>query len=336
LISVVSCHTGGEVAKVVVGGLGRVPGDSMFEKKCFMEAEADELRCLLLHEPRGSVIESVNFLFPSSDPEADIGYVIAESTEYPVMSGSNTICVATVVLETGVVAMTEPVTELLLESPAGLIRATCFCEDGKVTGVRFENRPAFVYGLDYQVEVEGLGTIVVDVGWGGMAYALVDAGSVGFSLRPDEAGDLCTVGQRIKDAASEQIDAVHPEKPEFAGITMTEFTGPAEIRDGIMHARNAVIVSPGRVDRSPCGTGTSARLAVMHARGLISVGEKLVHESLLGSRYEAVVEHVTRVGPYPAVVPSITGQAWITGYGQVVREPSDPFPTGYTLSDTWL
>jgi proline racemase len=335
LINVVNCHTGGEIGKVVTGGIGHVPGETMFEKKRYLETEGDSLRQLLLHEPRGSVIQSVNFLLPSSHPEADMGYVIAESTEYPVMSGSNTICTATVIVETGIVAMREPITRLVLESPAGLIRVTCFCENGKVTGVRFVNQPAFVYALDARIEVEGLGTVVVDVAWGGMAYAIVDAATLGFSLTRDEARDLCEVGQRIKHAASEQVEAVHPENPEFARVTLTEFTNPVELHDGVLGARNAVIVSPGRVDRSPCGTGTSARLAVMHARGEISEGERFVHESLIGSRYEAAVEAITTVGPYSAIVPSVTGQAWITEISQVGCDPTDPFPTGYELSDTW-
>jgi proline racemase len=337
VINVVDCHTGGEVGKVVTGGLADVPGDSMFEKKLYLEEYMDDLRKLLLFEPRGSVVQCVNFLFPSRHPEATWGYVIAESTEYPVMSGSNTICTATVLLETGMVPMAEPVTELVLESAAGLIRLTCYCQDGKVTGVRFTNQPAFVYHLDAKIEVAGLGTLPIDVAWGGMAYGVVDAASLGFGLTPDEARDLCALGQRIKTAAAEQLTAVHPQNPKFAGITQTEFAGPLR-RDegGVLRARNAVIVSPGRVDRSPCGTGTSARLAILHAKGEIAPGQTLVHESLIGSTYEGVIDELTSVGPYPAVIPSVTGQAWISALSQVGYDPTDPFPAGYTLSDTWF
>jgi proline racemase len=259
-----------------------------------------------------------------------------ESTEYPVMSGSNTICVATVVLETGLLPMVEPVTELVLESPAGLIRLTCTCRDGKVTSVRFRNQPAFVYHLGAAVEVPGLGTLPVDVAWGGMAYVLVDAPSLGFELAPDEARDLCVVGQQIKEAAAAQLPVVHPDHPDFAGITIAALTRPAERVDGVLTARNAVVVSPGRLDRSPCGTGTSARLAVMRARGEIEVGELFVHESVLGGRFDARIEELTTVAFVPAVITSVAGQAYLTDVSQIGLDPADPFPRGYTLSDTWM
>ena len=336
VLDVVGCHVGGEVGNVVVGGVGDVPGETMFDKRLYLERERDDIRQLLLKEPRGSMIRSANVVLPPTDPQAAMGYVIMESEEYPAMSGGNTICVATVLLETGMVPMQEPVTELTLESPAGLIRLRCECRDDKVVSVRFVNQPAFVYHLDAHVEVPGLGSVTLDVAWGGMAYAIVDAASVGFELVPDEARDLCLVGQRIKTAAAEQLDAVHPENAQFAGITITEFTNPLRRVDGVLHARNAVVVSPGRIDRCPCGTGTSARLAVMHARGHISPGEPFVHESLIGSRFGSAIESLTTVGGRAAVVPSVAGQAWITDLSQVGLDPTDPFPLGYTLSDSWM
>ena len=231
--------------------------------------------------------------------------------------------------------MTEPVTELVLEAPAGLIRLRCDVKDGKVTGVTFTNQPAFVYHLDATIELAGYGSLTVDVAWGGMAYVLADAAGLGFSLTPDEGRELSSVGQLLKKAAAEQLDAVHPVNPEFAGITQTEFTGPLERGPRGLRSRNAVIVSPGRLDRSPCGTGTSARLAVLKAKGLIDVGEEFTHESIIGSVFTSRVEALTTVGKVPAVVPSVTGQAWITELSQVGLDPSDPFPVGYTLSDTW-
>lgn len=335
LISVVGCHAEGEVGNVVVGGIGPVPGDTMFDKMRYLATERDDIRQLLLHEPRGNVIRSTNVVLPSSRPEAVFGYVVMESTEYPVMSGSNTMCVATVLLETGMVPMHEPVTELVLESPAGLIALHCTCRDGKVTRVRFRNQPAFVYHLDAPVDVPGLGTVRVDVAWGGMAYVLIDASRLGFALVPDEARELSELGQRVKTAAARQLAVVYPDKPDYPGITIAEFTRPVERVDGTLRARNAVVVSPGRVDRSPCGTGTSARLAVMHARGEIRVGEPFVHESIIGSRFEAVIDELTRVGPFSAVVPSVAGQAYITDMSQIGLDPQDPFPRGYTLADTW-
>jgi len=336
IVTVVGAHAEGEVGNVVVGGIGDVPGYTMFDKMRYLAENRDEIRQLLLKEPRGNVIRSANVVLPSNHPEAQLGYVVMESTEYPVMSGSNTICVGTVVLETGLVPMVEPVTELVLESPAGLIRLTCTCRDGKVTSVRFRNQPAFAYHLGAAVEVAGLGTLPVDVAWGGMAYVLVDAPSLGFQLAPDEARDLCVVGQRIKQAAAAQLPVVHPEHPDFAGITITAFIRPAERVAGVLTARNAVVVSPGRIDRSPCGTGTSARLAVMHAREQIAVGEPFVHESIIGGRFDAMIEELTTVGSFPAVIPSVAGQAYLTDVSQVGLDPADPFPQGYTLSDTWM
>ncbi|AQT81866.1 hypothetical protein B1R94_25385 [Mycolicibacterium litorale] len=336
MVDVVGCHAEGEIGNVVVGGIGNVPGETMLDKRNYLQDHRDDLRQRLLHEPRGNVVRSVNVVLPSNNPAAAMGYVVMESTEYPVMSGSNTICVATVLLETGMLPMTEPVTKLILESPAGLIALDCECRDGKVTSVRFVNQPAFVYHLDAAVEVPGYGTVTADVAWGGMTYVLVDAASVGFTLDPSEARDLCVAGQLIKEAAAEQLSAVHPVHPEFPGITQTEFTTPVQRVDGVLTARNAVIVSPGRIDRSACGTGTSARLAVIHAREQIKPGEHFVHRSILDTQFDGVIESITSVGGVPAIVPSIAGQAWITDFSKVGLDPSDPFPTGFTLSDTWM
>ena len=335
VLTVVDCHAEGEMGKVVTGGLGDVPGESIFDARNHLQEHRDDLRRMLLFEPRGGAAHNANLILPARDPQASFGYVIMEATEYPVMSGSNTICVATVLLETGMAPMVEPVTELVLEAPAGLIRVTCECRDGKVTSVRFTNQPALVYHLDATVEVAGLGSLGCDVAWGGMAYAIVDAGALDFALTPDEARDLCTVGERIKAAAREQLPVAHPENPEYAGITMTLLAGPLRRERGVLTARNAVVVSPGRLDRSPCGTGTSARLSVMHARGQIGVGERFLHESVIGTRFDCRIEATTTVGGVPAVVPSVAGQAWITEISQVGLDPSDPFPAGYTLSDTW-
>ncbi|MGV9867521.1 proline racemase family protein [Rhodococcus koreensis] len=335
VVNVVKCHVGGEINNVVTGGIGDVPGSTVFEKMKHFRDNQDDLRQLLLHEPRGAVTHCVNYIVPATDPQAQLGYVIAESTEYPAMSGSNTMCVATALLETGMIPMVEPVTDIVLEAPAGLIRIRCTCENGKVTGVEFENQPAFAYAVEVPLELDGYGTLTVDVAWGGMAYVLADAEALGLKLVPDEARDLCELGQKLKTAAAEQIPAQHPTNPEFAGITQTEFVGPLSRHEGVLTARNAVVVSPGRLDRSPCGTGTSARLAVLKAKGLIEVGETFVHESVIGTRFTSRIDRLTSVGDYEAVVPRVTGQAYITELSQVGLDPADPFPTGYTLSDNW-
>ena len=335
-LTVVGAHAEGEVGKVVVGGVADFPGETMFDKKRYFETHADGLRKFLLYEPRGAAVQSANIVLPSNHPRAAMGYLILESTECPPMSGSNTMCVATVLLETGMLPMTEPVTRLTLEAPGGLIELTCRCRDGKVNEVELTNVPAFVLHLDVPLEVDGVGTVRADVAYGGMMFALVDAKSLGFGLTPDEARDIAALGQRIKAAANRQLDVVHPENPEIREVTVAEFTGPLRRRKNAVAARNAVVVSPGRLDRSPCGTGTSARLAVMHARRLIRKGEAFDHQSILGTHFTGRVVKTTRIGGRPAVVTTVAGQAWITGISQYGYDPSDPFPEGYTLSDTWL
>ena len=335
VLNVVECHAEGEVGRVVTGGIGDVPGRTIFEKRLYLEQHCDDIRRLLLFEPRGAPSYNANIILPSCDPAAQMGFVILEATEYPPMSGSNTICVATVLLEAGILPMREPVTELTLQAPAGLIRVRCECTGGKVRQVRFTNQPAFVHYLQTPVDVPGIGRLTIDVAYGGMTYVLVDAAAVGFKLVPQEARAICELGQRIKAAADSQLEAVHPENPQIRGITGMEFTGPLVREGSAPRARNAVVVSPGRLDRSPCGTGTCARLAVMHAKGMIAAGETFIHESVIGSRFESRVEAATRVGGRPAVVASVAGQAWITGLTQLGLDPDDPWPRGYTLSDTW-
>lgn len=335
-LKVVGVHAEGEVGNVIVGGFGQIPGETMFDKRNYLAENRDWLRKMILMEPRGQMARNANIIIPSNHPEADAGYVIMESIEYPVMSGSNTICVATVLLETGMIDPIEPVTNLVLESAAGLIPVECHVKDGKVTSARFTNQPAFVFELDAHVEVEGLGTVRLDVAWGGMTYGIMDARDFGFAITPDEAREICDLGEKIKIAAAEQIKVKHPENPDFPGITIVEFTLPPEKIEGGLQAKNTVVVSPGRCDRSPCGTGTSARLAVMHARGEIQVGERFVHKSIIDSTFDCRIESTTNVGGIDAIVPSIAGQAWITDLSTLVLDPTDPYPEGYKLSDTWM
>ena len=333
--TVVDCHAGGESGQVVTGGVLGIPGKTVFDKRVHLQDHLDDLRKLILFEPRGAAHHNANVLVPSD--VAQMGYVIMESTEYPAMSGSNTMCVATVLLETGILPMEEPVTNLVLEAPAGIITVECHCRDGKVEQVRFVNQPAFCYRLDVPVKVDGLGEITVDISYGGMTYVLVDAADLGIELVASEARRLCELGMRIKRAAAEQITVTHPENPAIPGITMTEFTGALRrTAEGVLTSRNAVVVSPGRLDRSPCGTGTSARLAALHAKGLIETGEEFLHESVIGSVFSGSVVSTTTVGPYDAVVPTVAGTAWITGIYQMGLDPSDPFPQGFTLGDTWF
>jgi proline racemase len=251
------------------------------------------------------------------------------------MSGTNTICTVTALLETGMLPMKEPVTELVLEAPAGLVGIVAECGDGKVLNVTFKNVPSFVFALDAKVEVEGLGTITVDVAYGGMIYVLVSAEALGFGILPHEAADMVEIGERIKLAAAAQVPAVHPENPGIHTINQTLFAGPLRTENGQLRSKNGVIVSPGRFDRSPCGTGTSARLAVLHARGQIGVGRKFVHESIIDTEFVGEIVEEMSIAGHPAIRPAITGSAWITAFHQYVLDPTDPFPTGYRLGDTW-
>jgi proline racemase len=332
-ITVIGCHVGGEENDVIVGGVLPPPGATMFEKKRHLETQDDQLRRWLLHEPRGKPTLCVNLVLPPTHPDADAGLIIMESTDYPPMSGSNTICTVTVLLETGMLPMVEPVTRVTLDTPAGLVTAEARCRDGRVESVAFTNVPSFVTHLDAGVEVPGLGTVRVDVAYGGAFFALVDAGALGFSLAPGEARDLVEAGNRIRDAAAALLPVSHPENPGIHTITFVEFTAP--FQGPATTSRNAVVVAPGRLDRSPCGTGTCARLAILHARRQLAVGQGFVSESIIGSQFPARVLGETSLAGRPAIIPEISGQAWITGIFQHGFDRADPFIGGYTLNDLW-
>ncbi len=335
MITVVGAHAAGELNEVITGGVRDVPGRTMFEKMQYVQAHQDELRQFLLNEPRGRVTQCVNLVLPPTTSEADAGFVIIESDYYVPMSGTNTICTVTALLETGMIPMQEPVTELTLEAPAGLVKVRAECRDGKCVNVTFDNVAAFVFALDAPVDVPGLGRITVDVAYGGMIYCLVDAAALGYRLELKEAGELVEVGERIKKAAAEQIPCVHPENPEIHTINQTLFAGPLErMADGLT-AKNTVIVSPGRHDRSPCGTGTCARMAVLHARGQLGLGERFLHRSLIGTEFTGRLRGTAEVRGVAGVLPTITGPAWITAFHQYVLDPTDPFPLGFRLGDTW-
>jgi proline racemase len=329
LITAVDAHACGEPGRVITGGILDVPGRTMFEKMQYFARHHDRIRLRMLREPRGYPAANCNILFPPTHPDADAGYIIMEQVEYPPMSGTNTICVVTVLIETGMVAVTEPITNLLLETPAGLIGIAAEVRDGKVTKVTFKNVPAFATHLDAKIEVPTLGTVTVDVAWGGMFYVIADAAPFGLTLTPNEAGETARIAELIKIAAQRQLPVVHPDNPEIHGISIAEMTLPG---------KNNVVVSTGSLgclDRSPCGTGTCARMAVLHAKGLLPLHQDFVHEGVLGTTFTGRLIEEALVGPYKAVVPTLSGQAWITGFSQYVLDPTDPFPEGYTVGDIW-
>jgi proline racemase len=345
MLQAVDVHAAGEPGRVVVGGVLDVPGATMFEKAQHLEHHGDWLRKLMLNEPRGYPALCANVILPPTNPAADAGYVIMEHVEYPGMSGSNTICVATALLETGMLPMTEPVTEVVLEAPAGLIRVRATCESGKVTGVTFRNVPAFATHLDAVVEVPNLGTVIVDVAYGGMFHVIADAEALGFRITPDEGRDITRVTEMIKAAAAEQLPVVHPEQPGFAGITIGQVSGPAH--DPRNSWRNATTVSTrtfswdnpatwtGVLDRSPCGTGTCAKMAVLHAKGRLKIGEDFRHESIVDTVFTGRLVGEARIGDRAGVIPEITGTGYIYAFSSYVVDPTDPFPQGFTVGDIW-
>jgi len=330
---VVGCHAEGEVGDVIVGGVLPPAGKTMMERMIIMERDHDHIRKMLIHEPRGSVARHLNLIVPPIDPTCAAGVIIMEPTEYVPMSGSNAICVATVLLETGIIPMQEPVTRFKLEMPGGVIEIIAECEGGKCRSISFRNAPAFAVVLDGVLEVEGHGTISLDIGYGGLFFGIVDAKALGFEVKPNEARDLAILGAKIRSASREQFDVVHPDYPNVRGVSLVQFAMPFEGSGKV--TRNTCIVPPGRSDRSPTGTGTSARMAVLQAKGLMGVGDELIHASIIGSRFIGKILEVHKTGERTTITPQITGRAWITGQHIYMLDPEDPWPEGYSVCDTW-
>lgn len=334
IIHTVSCHAEGEVGDVIVGGVAPPPGRTVWEQSRFIAAD-ETLRSFMLNEPRGGVFRHVNLLVPPKDPRAQMGWIIMEPADTPPMSGSNSMCVTTVLLETGILPMQEPETRLVLEPPGGLVEVTARCAGGKVERVSVRNVPSFADRLDAQLEVPGLGTLKVDTAYGGDSFVIVDAAALGFSIAPDEARDIAEAGVRITAAANEQLAFAHPGDTAWDHISFCQIAAPLAREDGVLTAPNAVVIRPGKLDRSPCGTGCSARMAVLHAKGLMGVGERFLGRSIIGSRFDCHIAEATTIGGRPGIIPVISGTAWITGTHQHMLDPSDPWPNGYRLSDTW-
>lgn len=334
IIHTVSCHAEGEVGDVIVGGVSPPPGNTLWEQSRWIDND-ETLRNFMLNEPRGGVFRHVNLLVPPKHPDADAAWIIMEPIHTPPMSGSNAICVSTVLLETGILPMLEPITNLRLEAPGGLIDVQAQCTNGRVVSVRVTNVPSFVSSLGAKLEVEGFGTLSVDTAYGGDSFVIVDAKALGFSITRDEAVDLASLGVKITAAATDQLGFTHPLNPDWSHISFCQFAAPVETIDGIKYGRNAVAIEPGKIDRSPTGTGCSARLAVLHARKQIAVAETFVGVSIIGSLFNCRIEETTSVGSVPAIRPSISGRGFITGTHQHMLDPDDPWPSGYRLSDTW-
>lgn len=333
-IHVVSAHAEGEVGDVIVGGVAPPPGDTVWEQRNFI-AKDQTLRNFVLNEPRGGVFRHVNLLVPPKHPDADAAWIIMEPEDTPPMSGSNSICVSTVLLDSGILPMTEPETHLTLEAPGGLVRVRAECRNGKAERIYVQNVASFADQIAVPLEVEGLGTLTVDTAYGGDSFVVVEAANLGFSIAEDEAKDIARLGVQITNAANEQLGFSHPENPEWDHISFCAFAGPlTETRAGF-EGKSAVAIQPGKVDRSPTGTAVSARMALMAAKGQMQMGQSFEAVSIIGSRFTGQIVGHAQVGQRPAIVPEISGRGWITGTHQHMLDPEDPWPGGYRLSDTW-
>ncbi|MFE4706952.1 proline racemase family protein [Peribacillus simplex] len=344
MIHAVDTHSG-EPMRVITGGVPHIPGNTVYEQMRWLQENDDQLRMLMLREPRGYPPLCCNLIVPPKHPEADAGYIIMEQVEYPVMSGGNTIAVVTVLLETGMLPMKEPVTELTLEAPAGLIRVKAECSNGKVTNVTFKNVPAFAPYIDAEIDVPHLGKVKVDVGWGGMFYVIADVRQFeGLELIPEHGHEIARISSMIRKAAQEQLPVEHPDYPGV-GITISQLSGPSSNPEADW--KNVVNVASGdldwndsstwtgALDRCPCGTGTCAKMATLYAKGELKINQDFRHEGILGTVYNGRLVDEVKIGDHKAVVPTVKGQAWITGFNTYVLDPTDPFPNGFSIGDIW-
>jgi len=342
----VDLHCGGEPARNLLSGAPTIPGSSVMEKRKYFIENLDHIRQVLLTEPRGYPCQNLNILVPATSPDADIGYIIAEqNTIYPLFSGHNTICVATAVLETGLVLMQEPETRLKLEAPGGIIDITAKCSNGRVMEVAMTAMPSFVCKTDVVLNVPTVGKVVVDIAFGGMWYVIVKAEQLGIQIKPENGKRLSSLGEMIKVSAIEQCPVSHPNL-DYPGPDILVFTTPPP-PGSQSTGRNTVVMSNGvldwskpetftaMLDRSPCGSGTAAVMATLHHRGELQLGEEFVHESILGTVFKGKLVEKTKVGGFEAVVPVVAGRAYITGVGDQIVEPDDPLPYGYTVADIW-
>jgi len=287
-IQIVSCHAEGEVGNVIVSGVEMPPGKTLWEQARWIH-EDQSLRQFVLNEPRGGVFKHVNLLVPALNPEAVQGFIVMEPEHTPPMSGSNSICVSTVLLNTGIIPINEPITEFILEAPGGLVPIKAYCEDGKAVSIEIHNVASFADKLNVFLEVEGVGTLEVDTAYGGDSFVLVNAREIGFEIEPHEARDISELGAKITLAANQQLGFKHPENSEWNHISFCEFALPIFEEEGVKVSKNTVVIDPGKLDRSPCGTGCSARMAVLHAKGELIKGDRMIGRSILNSRFDCQI-----------------------------------------------
>jgi len=333
-VQIINCHAEGEVGDVIVGGVASPPGDTLWAQSRFI-ARDQTLRNFVLNEPRGGVFRHVNLLVPPKNPKAQMGFIIMEPEDTPPMSGSNCICVSTVLLDSGIIPMQEPETRMVLEAPAGLIEVRAHCEGGKAKSITLRNVPAFASHVGAKIKVDGIGEVTVDTAFGGDSFVMADARDFGLAITPSDARDVAELGRRLVKAANTQLPFHHPDLPEWKHYSFCFMRGPLEKEQGILTSRNACVVNPGKLDRSPTGTGCSALMAVLHAKGLMQVGDSYIGRSVIESRFTGRIAAETTVGGKPAIIPEISGRAWISGTSTLLLDPEDPWPAGYKVSDTW-
>ncbi len=324
-------HCEGEIGKVITGGVIDIPGKTMLDKMNYINEVDDSLRRLVVLEPRGCLQMSVNLLLPPTRPEAQAGFIVLQSDKAHPMSGSNCICVVTALLELGMLPMESPVTTVVLDTPAGLVTARAQCEDGRCLSVSLDMVPSFVEHLDSPIQTPEFGTLMADIAFGGVYYALVDVDQVGLSIAPEHARALATQGVRLKTLINQQIKVRHPLFKELDEVAYVMFRNRLDART----YQTCTTLPPGRVDRSPCGTGSSANLATLSARGLVAPGDRLTSRSTIGGEFQVELLGLTDVGGKAAVLPRITGRAWVYGLHQIGVDPDDPLAAGFMLSDTW-
>ncbi|MFD7325968.1 proline racemase family protein [Streptomyces sp. NPDC059875] len=324
----VDSHTEGMPTRVVTGGVGLIPGATMAERRLHFIEHMDHVRTLLMYEPRGHASMSGAILQPPTRPDADVGVLFIEVSGLLPMCGHGTIGVATVLVETGMVPVVEPVTTVRLDTPAGLVRVEVRVEDGVAKAVTLTNVPAFCAALDREVKVPGFGAVPYDLAFGGNFYAFVDLDALGLPFDREHKDELLKAGLSVMEAINATDRPVHPVRPEIGGVKHVHLTAPGS---DARHSRHAMAIHPGWFDRSPCGTGTSARMAQLHARGQLPLHQDFVNESFIGTRFTGRLIEETEVGGVPAVVPTITGRAWLTGTAQYFLDPDDPFPGGFLL-----
>ncbi|MBD8664888.1 MULTISPECIES: 4-hydroxyproline epimerase [Rhizobium/Agrobacterium group] len=332
-IQLLDVHAEGEIGRVAIGGVPKIPGDTVAAQLAWLNSDpkGHELRRFLCLEPRGAPIGSVNLLLPAKHPDADAAFVILQPDQAHASSGSNSICATTALLEAGIVEMKEPETVVTLETAAGLVRAIATCRDGRCEKVKLTMVPSFVHQLDVTISTPQWGDITLDLSYGGIFYALVDVHQIGLKIEKGNAAELVKAGMILKDLVNRQVEVVHPEIPEISGVAYVMFRDTEA--DGTV--RTCTTMWPGRADRSPCGTGNSANLATLHARGRAKVGDSFISRSIIGTQFEVGLAAETTVAGKPAIIPTIAGRGFTFGLHQIALDPFDPLADGFAMTDVW-